>query len=73
MIRSHLAGALAVLFLAGCGAKPDAASVRKADQSPVAGADMAFAAPGWKAGDAAAWEQHMRARTQHQNEYARTR
>jgi hypothetical protein len=73
MIKSSLAGALGVLLLVGCGAKPDAASARKADQSPVAGADMAFAAPGWKAGDAVGWDQHMRARTQQQNEYARTR
>jgi hypothetical protein len=73
MIKAGLVGALSVVLLVGCGAKPDSASARKADQSPVAGADMAFAAPGWKAGDAATWEQHMRARTQHQNEYSRTR
>jgi hypothetical protein len=67
-----LAAGLAVL-LAACGGKPDAAkAVLKVDQSPVAGADLAYAAPGWKVGDASGWEQHMRARTQNQNEYSRT-
>jgi hypothetical protein len=61
------------LGLAACGAKPDAASAsRKADDSPNAGADAADTAPGWKAGDAAGWEEHMRTRAQNQNEYLKT-
>ena len=31
---------------------------------------MPFAAPGWKQGDKASWEQHMKVRTQNgQNDY----
>jgi hypothetical protein len=69
---SVLVAGVAVLLVA-CGAKPDPAKAAiKSDQSPIAGADLAYAAPGWKVGDATGWEQHMRARTQNQNEYSRT-
>jgi len=58
--------------MAACGQKADApSSARKADESPVAGAQPAYTSPGWKAGDATSWDQHMRARTQQQNEYNR--
>ena len=66
-VRMLLAGA--AVALAACGGKPDATtSARKSDQSPVAGGNAPYAAPGWKAGDATGWEQHMRNRTQSQNE-----
>jgi hypothetical protein len=58
------------LALGGCGERTS--SARKSDASAVAGAAPAYTAPGWKAGDAASWEQHMRTRTQAQNEYVRT-
>lgn len=63
----------ATMGLAACGGKPEAgaSSARKSDQSPVAGANAGYTAPGWKAGDATGWEQHMRNRTQSQNEYVR--
>ncbi len=31
-----------------------------------------YAAPGWKGGDQASWEEQMRKRAQGQNEYTRT-
>jgi hypothetical protein len=72
--RLSLSAAAAAVLLAACGAKPDPTQVsRKVDQRPSAGADVAFAAPGWKAGDATSWEQQVRARAQAQNEYARMR
>ena len=60
------------LMVAGCGDKTSAAAARKLDQSPVAGADPAYSAKGWKAGDNTAWQEHMRARAQAQNEYNKT-
>ena len=40
--------------------------------SPV-GTGSNFTQPGWKAGDKAGWEQHLKARQQYgQNEYTRT-
>ena len=34
-------------------------------------AEPAYAAPGWKAGDKAAWEAQIRQRNQAQNDYVR--
>ena len=66
--------AAAAVLLTACGAKPDPSQVsRKLDQKPSAGADVAYAAPGWKAGDATSWDQQVRTRAQAQNEYARVR
>jgi outer membrane biogenesis lipoprotein LolB len=66
--------ALATLLLAACGEKPQS-SARKADvpsfQGTAQGVNTAYMAPGWKAGDAVAWEQQMRARSSGQNEYSR--
>ena len=62
------------LLLAACGEKPQT-SARKADvpafQGTAAGTNMAYTAQGWKAGDAVAWEQQLRARSLGQNEYSR--
>lgn len=71
--RIATAAALAAaLVLAACGQKPEAqATGRKADASPTTGASAAYTAGGWKVGDATSWDQHMRARTQQQNEYNR--
>lgn len=70
-IGAALALAAAIL-LAGCGEKAQApASARKSDASPVSGANAAYTSAGWKVGDATSWEQHMRTRTQQQNEYSR--
>ena len=67
--------ALTVL-LAACGEKPQTMdqAAKKADAEPWTVSEVAnpaFTAPGWKAGDKAAWEQQIRQRNQAQNEYAR--
>jgi major membrane immunogen (membrane-anchored lipoprotein) len=42
------------------------------DASPYAGTGKAFVDGGWKEGDQASWESHMKARTQQgQNDYGR--
>jgi hypothetical protein len=62
----------AAMALSACGDKAATSkSGRKPDTSPVAGADPAYKSQGWTVGDATSWDQHMRARTQQQNEYAR--
>jgi hypothetical protein len=44
----------------------------KVDGQAFQGTGMAYAVPGWKQGDKASWEQHMKVRTQSgQNEYGR--
>ena len=59
------------VLLAACGDKPQTASRRKADAPAHSGGQAAYTAGSWKAGDAAAWESQMKARSQNQNEYSR--
>ncbi len=67
-----VAVAAAASLLAGCSEKPQTAGTRKADTPAWQGAADGFVAPGWKAGDAASWEQQIKTRAQlGQNEYAR--
>ncbi|MCY7314496.1 MAG: hypothetical protein LH480_02435 [Rubrivivax sp.] len=61
-----------VLLLAACAEKPQSSGTRKADVDPSAGNTGTHTAPGWKAGDNASWEAQLKARSQGQNEYART-
>ena len=67
----------AVLTLAGlsaCTEKPQTGGGVTHDAAPYAGTGSNFTQPGWKAGDKASWEQHLKARQQYsQNEYTRTR
>ena len=71
-----VSAALAVALgaaVAGCGEKPQSGVVRKGDVAPSQGGGPAgYMASGWKAGDAVSWEAHLKARSQSQNEYART-
>ena len=60
-----------VLALAACSEKPQTAATHKSDGQPWDGAQTAFSAKGWQAGDKAAWEQQLRNRSQGQNEYSR--
>mgnify|MGYP000753479296 FL=1 len=66
----------AVLTLAGlsaCTEKPQTGGGVTHDAAPYAGTGSNFTQPGWKAGDKAGWEQHLKARQQYgQNEYTRT-
>ncbi len=68
-----LAAALAVVGLAACGEKPQTAAGKKSDAKPWEGmAQSTHAADGYKAGDKAAWEAQLKARTERgQNEYPR--
>lgn len=74
MRRASLGLVMAVFALVACGEKPQTAAggQRKAGTPAWQGTgNAAFAANGWKAGDAAAWETQMRKRAQGQNEYSR--
>jgi hypothetical protein len=66
---------LALGGLAACGEKPQegAKAAKKADNQAWSGANPAFMAEGWKAGDRESWEQQLKARNQQQNEYNRSR
>lgn len=68
-----IALAVSVAGLAACGEKVQTAEGRRSDAKPWQGADAAYVANGWKAGDKASWEEQMRKRAQTQNEYARVR
>lgn len=74
MMRLVLATA-AVLALVACGEKPQTAAGVKSDVPAfqgVQGLGNAYNAPGWKAGDKTAWEQHLKARMQNsQNDYSK--
>jgi hypothetical protein len=71
MLTITLASALC-LSLSACGERPQTASGRKSDAKAFEGPATAYMAAGWKAGDAASWEQQLRVRSQGQNEYSRT-
>jgi hypothetical protein len=66
-------GAVALTAFAACGERPQTAQapLKKLDTPAASGANNAYVAPGWKAGDAASWEQQMKSRVQGQNEYSR--
>jgi outer membrane lipopolysaccharide assembly protein LptE/RlpB len=61
----------ATLVLAACGDKAQTAGTPKSDSQPWDSAQTAYSAQGWKAGDKAAWENQLKARSQNQNEYSR--
>ena len=62
----------AVVGLTGC-EKPQVSqqTKRTPDVAAYEGTDNAFADAGWKRGDQTAWEEHLRKRSQGQNEYSR--
>ena len=64
----------AALALSACGEKPQQLGGGiKSDQPAHQGVGQSpYAQPGWQAGDANGWTQHLRARAQYgQNEYSR--
>ena len=69
-----LIASVAAIALAGCGEKAQTAgSAKKTDAKPWEGAQAAYAAEGWKAGEKAAWDAQLKARTERgQNESPRT-
>ena len=63
--------ALAAL-LSACGEKPQTQGAGKQDAAPHQGTGKAFVDGGWKQGDKASWESHLKARTQNgQNDYSK--
>ena len=60
----------AALVLAACTEKPQTVG-RKADGKAWEISEKGYLAPGWQGGDATAWNNQMRARSQGQNEYSR--
>ena len=76
MLRGTIALLMATAVavpLVGCGEKPQTAAGKKSDAKPWEGlAQATYAADGYKAGDKAAWEAQLKARTERgQNEYLR--
>lgn len=69
-VRIALAVTLAATF-AACTEKPQTAGTHNVDTPAFQGANDAYVAPGWKAGDVASWDRQMTKRAQHQNEYVR--
>ena len=75
MKRMHWAVlVLAVSALGACGDRVQTIGVSKAKQADgnawAISAKDASVAPGWNQGDKASWEDHLRRRTQGQNDYA---
>ena len=63
----------AAAALAACGEKPQTIGGARQDAAPHTGTGKAFVEPGWKPGDKASWESHLKTRAQNgQNDYART-
>jgi hypothetical protein len=71
-VPSGVVALAAVMLLAGC-EKPQVSQPgkRKPDVAAYQGTDNAFADTSWKRGDAVAWEEQLRKRSQGQNEYSR--
>jgi len=63
----------AAALLAACGEKPQTIGGAKQDAAPYSGTGKPFVDAGWKPGDKASWESHLKARGQNsQNEYTKT-
>lgn len=77
MTRSTVLASVVVVacasLLAGCGEKVQTAQQgeRKQDVPAWKGANEAYAAPGFKSSDEAAWQRQINQRAQGQNEYVR--
>ncbi|MDP1656903.1 MAG: hypothetical protein Q8K91_08025 [Hylemonella sp.] len=63
----------AAVLLAACGDKPQTLGGAKQDAAPYSGTGKPYVDAGWKPGDKASWESHLKARGQNsQNEYTKT-
>ena len=62
----------AATLMAACSENPQTTTQKRMDEKAWSGTQSVSSAPGWKAGDQAAWEEQLRNRTQTgQNEYNR--
>ncbi len=70
-MKTALLVATLALTLGACSEQPQTASAQKrSDAAPYAGTGKVFVDAGWKAGDKASWEEHLKVRTQRgQNDY----
>ena len=70
-----VAMAASLAALAGCTENPQTLeSGVKMDAQAFQGTGMPFAVAGWKQGDKASWEQHLKVRTQNgQNEFTKVK
>jgi hypothetical protein len=69
MKYAFCAAALAVA-LVGCSEKPQSQGLTRNDKAPHAGTGKPYMDAGWTGGDKAAWEAHLKTRTQRgQNDY----
>jgi hypothetical protein len=70
-----MVGIAAVMALVACSDKPQAlnpGSASKQDTAAFAGTGSAYMDKGWKVGDKASWEQHLKTRMQNgQNDYTK--
>lgn len=72
-----LAAALGAVALAGCGEKPQTSTLvngkyqGKADTTPWSNSPLGYDGGKWTAGDKASWNDELKNRTLHQNEYVR--
>ena len=72
MRRTAFVIAAAALALAACGEEPQTSGGSKSDAALFQGTGKPFVASGWKPGDRASWEQHLKTRTQRgQNDYTK--
>ncbi len=63
----------AAACMAACGDQLQTAGNVKHDAAPYTGTGKPYADKGWKAGDKAGWESHLKVRTQNgQNDYTKT-
>ena len=64
----------AAMGSAACGESTSGTkTAKKSDAKSWEGAGSTYAAPGWKPGDKASWDEQMRLRIQSQNDYARAK
>lgn len=67
-----LAAASLALLLVACSEQPQTAGTRADATKAWQGKTSGFAAPGWKPGDQASWNEQIKQRNRGQNDYART-
>jgi major membrane immunogen (membrane-anchored lipoprotein) len=72
MKKTLMLMAVAALLVA-CGEKPQTMGGAKQDAAPYTGTGKPFVDAGWKQGDKASWEAHLKARGQNsQNDYSKS-
>jgi hypothetical protein len=71
MTKPVLLTLLGLFVLAACSEKPQELGARKDDTPAYRGTDTVHQIPGWKAGDAKAWDAQIKERNKGQDEYQR--